>query len=909
MAQLVEYVEELIQEIGPRPAGTLQEHQAAEMIAARLDDFNLSVEIEEFKCARNIGWVRALYYALCVVGAIMVCFSTVPVLGTILIAVGTVFMALDFLDKNPLFSLFNNSLSQNVIARYSPPGGERLGYTRKVVVMAHYDSPRTMVQAAPPVIPHYSMLRRVIRLVVGILLLLSLLLFIPFPGIVKTIITILIGAAAIFIALAFLVEIINFFMPYNQGANCNGSSISVLYGVAQMLSTGMDVASLRNASEKARKRKGYPGESDDRLAGGAQTNQNRWSTQRDRGYKITQRGETYGPAGAGGTGVAGAAGGTGMVGAAGAAGAAGGIGVAGAAGLAGGADNQRSLSLAQRKLRETSASSVGGKLANPTANPYVTQRPPLAEIEEAKRLQEEELARSLEEKRRLMQQKSEQADQEVPAWYVNALKKAEKKKSAEDDQDIVRSRFADLPTAQKSPVPTMERVMPETSEKDRVAPVSWLREEMEAIPVTAKPDLSGLDKAAFRVLPGEDKEGSRVIVPVASSDIAPQTEERPVRDTRLDPQNDRQEPVVKNQIPLRNTQSSMQNGIQSERHQELSSKTQSGLRGKLRGLPILSNDNSGQIPIQQATLDDAPVAREELFGSENSLINLTGSFVPLGTTGIMKPLGEELFEYTDKNDIYITDADDTSMSKGYSKTGEYSEPELVNIPESRVKSLFGSLGGGSRSGRKKKEKLSNAPSAWLGVDKKYDARKEGRGIATWGNFNEEDEWKGGAYGGKSYRDNARAVVELSKELLDKEVWLVALGAGESKNAGLKSLLAHHGGELKNALYINLFGVGMGDLVFTVSEGNYRPAQTDPRMQSLLASSAQSMAIPMAPIVFDAFTTDATAALKEGGRAISIMGLKDKVPACWRWSDDDASLLREDNLLDTVALVIELIKNI
>jgi len=903
MAQLVEYVDELIQEVGPRPAGTLQEHQAAEMIAARLDDFDMSVEIEEFNCTRNTGWVRALYYALGLAGALLVCFTRFPVIGAILIIIGTVLMALDFLDINPLFTLFKNNLSQNVIARYSPPGGDRLGYTRKVVVMAHYDSPRTMVQAAPLLIRHYSMLRRAIRVCMGILLLLALLLFIPFPAIVRTILIVIVGVITVLIALALFAEIINFFMPYNQGANCNGSSVSVLYGVAQLLSSGMDIEGLRSASDKARKRKGYPDEDDDSSAGRARPSQTAWGTKSDMGYKIRQRGGTFDQEEAGSYGKAEDAGfkdrirgvvkkrepqgyssvedarDQSNVGAQGAYGARGATQSARMGSSA--ADEQRPLSLSQRNLRETSVASVGSQLVSPLSNPYVTQRPPLAEIEEAKRQREEEMARNLEEKRRQMLEKNAQAEQEVPAWYVNAMKKAEKKKSAESDSDIVRSRFADVPTQTggKDLVPTLERVAPSSPEKDKTAPTSWIREELEAIPITAKPDLSGLDRAAFRVLPGEDKESSRVIVPVDTSDTVTAAAERPARIALDD----------------------MQRGPQG--------KPQDGLRGRLRDLPIIAFDSSGQIPIQQATLDEAPVAREELFGSENSLINLTGSFVPLGTTGIMKPLGEELFQYTDKNEIYVTDADDTSITEAYSETGEYSEPELVNIPESRVKSLFGSLGRSSRSDRKKKEKLSNAPSTWLGVDKKYDARKEGRGIATWGNFNDDDEWKGGAYGGKSYRDNARAVMELSKELLDKEVWLVALGAGESKNAGLKSLLEYHGSELKNALFINLLGVGMGDLVFTVSEGNYRPAQTDPRMQSLLASAAQGMAIPMAPIVFDAFATDATAALKEGARAISIMGLRDNVPASWRWTDDDASILREDNLLNATALVVELIKNI
>jgi acetylornithine deacetylase/succinyl-diaminopimelate desuccinylase-like protein len=154
MAQLIEYVDELIQEVGPRPAGTQQEHQAAELIAARLDEFGMKVDIEEFPCARNVGWVRILYYALCLIGVVVsIALAEFRILGVILIAAGAVLMLLDYLGKNPLFTLFKNSLSQNVIARYLPPGSEPSSRNRKVVILAHYDSARPMVQAAPGLVP------------------------------------------------------------------------------------------------------------------------------------------------------------------------------------------------------------------------------------------------------------------------------------------------------------------------------------------------------------------------------------------------------------------------------------------------------------------------------------------------------------------------------------------------------------------------------------------------------------------------------------------------------------------------------------------------------------------------------------------------------------------------------------
>jgi hypothetical protein len=406
-------------------------------------------------------------------------------------------------------------------------------------------------------------------------------------------------------------------------------------------------------------------------------------------------------------------------------------------------------------------------------------------------------------------------------------------------------------------------------------------ETRDVVPMTAKPDFTGLDRQAFRVLPGEESGGASLVVPVEVGSIA------------------------KNDVT--GAQGTL--FVESREFETSQAPSLESPRSRLRDLPSLSVENTGGIPIQQATLTVEPVAKEELFSQHDSIVSATGSFVPLGTTGVMKPVGEDLLAYNDGNDeIYIADADDTFVAGRYSATGEYSQPDLVNIPDSRVKSFFGSMG--DRLSGKKKEKLADSPATWLGVDEGFDARKEGNEIGSWGNFNEndDDDWSGGAYGGANYEENVGAMMSLSNELLDKEVWLVALGANESKNAGLENLFAEHGNELKSALFINLLGVGAGDLVFTVSEGDYRPAQTDHRMQSLISTAAQNMAIPINPVKFFAFSTDCTEALRHGGRAISIMGLRNQVPVGWRWTDDEVPRLREDKLMDAVALVIETIKN-
>jgi hypothetical protein len=973
MSQLVDYVDELIQEVGPRPTGTQQEHQAAELIASQLDGFGLSVEIEEFSCSRHASWVRTMYYALSVAGAaLLFVLPGLRASGAVIIIGAMIFMILDLLGKSPFYAFFRNSLSQNVIAKHIPQGLEPSARNRRVVILAHYDSTRTMVQAAPPIASKFELLRTITRGAMIGLAVLSLLLLIPFPAILKTILLVITAAAGLAVLVALIVELINFVMPYNDGANCNGSGVSVLFGLAEELTSGGDSRQARAAARRRSSRAGG-GRSGRASSRGERTERGERAERGERGERTerVERIERTNPV----------------------------------------ADevDSRVTQRATRTQNETAAlgevgvqegltGQLSGSLVVPSVgdnlvNPFLKQRPPLAEIEEANRLREEEHARQLAEQRKQQEAEQEQNDAGVPAWFAaakkNAEKSAERKQRGEDETDIVRSRFADVPTvgspgvasvastavkmagearraaalggaaeetvaqvASTSPAKagsvSYGRAIPKVSEPDRtgaivasstsLVDVDIERAQAQAVSqqtatrefgtVTAEPDFTGLDKQAFKVLPGDENKHAAVIVPSEQGErvvVAPTREavvvERPattaaaVTATAVPAAPTSPVAPVAPTPPAPSTATIAAQQVPSFDFDELvhedeaPAPEQQRLRSRLRDLPTVSAENTGNFPAQQLGLDLSYATQGELFPEEdhNSVISSAGSFLPLGTTGVMKPLGEELLDYHDANDSFIQDADDAFVPLRNSDIAGHAAPEIVNIPESRVKSFLGSVG--DRLSGKKREKLDDSPTNWLGVDDDYDARKEGRDIGSWSNFHDEDDdgWAGGAYGG-SYDENVDAVMNLSKELLDKEVWLVALGANESMNAGIKNLFANHESELKSALFINLEGVGAGDLVFTIAEGDFRPTQTDHRLQDLIARAAQNMAIPIAPVTFSAFETDCGETLNRGGRAISIMGLGENLPVGWRWATDNASRLREDNLQDVTALVLETIKN-
>ena len=109
-------------------------------------------------------------------------------------------------------------------------------------------------------------------------------------------------------------------------------------------------------------------------------------------------------------------------------------------------------------------------------------------------------------------------------------------------------------------------------------------------------------------------------------------------------------------------------------------------------------------------------------------------------------------------------------------------------PKSRKRGLGGLFG-------RKKKNEQDSMSDWLGVEDDYDAKKSGRGIGSWDNFEDDnDGWKGGATSsdGASSEDMLSAVASMGDdELLGHDIWFVATGASDCDGAGMKAFLASH----------------------------------------------------------------------------------------------------------------------
>ena len=122
MADVMEHVAYLSQEIGPRPAGTEEEQQAALYITEHMQkEAGLSAVIEDFTGVSNNELPRAICSAVTLVFTILALLLPVVALPAAIVAIlsAAIYVAEAF-DKPILSRLLSRGVSQNVVAKYEP---------------------------------------------------------------------------------------------------------------------------------------------------------------------------------------------------------------------------------------------------------------------------------------------------------------------------------------------------------------------------------------------------------------------------------------------------------------------------------------------------------------------------------------------------------------------------------------------------------------------------------------------------------------------------------------------------------------------------------------------------------------------------------------------------------------------
>lgn len=151
----------------------------------------------------------------------------------------------------------------------------------------------------------------------------------------------------------------------------------------------------------------------------------------------------------------------------------------------------------------------------------------------------------------------------------------------------------------------------------------------------------------------------------------------------------------------------------------------------------------------------------------------------------------------------------------------------------------------------------------------------------------------------------------AQPLSHTEVWLAFTGAEETDHAGLRALLRQYGTYLRRAAFIDLEGVGGGDLVYLTRQGLVAHYQPDADLRALAESVAA--AHPALGVWAAQMTmSDEVSTLRRAGyRAICIAG---RDPATgmlphWHRADDTADTVSAAALERAVSFVLALLKEL
>lgn len=217
---------------------------------------------------------------------------------------------------------------------------------------------------------------------------------------------------------------------------------------------------------------------------------------------------------------------------------------------------------------------------------------------------------------------------------------------------------------------------------------------------------------------------------------------------------------------------------------------------------------------------------------------------------------------------------------------------------------------GGLFGRKKKNE-QDSMSDWLGVEDDYDAKKSGRGIGSWDNFEDDDDgWKGGATSsdGASAEDMLSAVASMGDdELLGHDIWFVATGASDCDGAGMKEFLAAHRDKLRGVFFINLESIGAGRLSVVTVEGEQQLLKGDRRIMNLVNKVCKSFHVDCGAFEVPYAKTDAYAALEASRRALTIAGVDGPRLACAHTEDDLPYNVNPTNIATVSEVVTEVIR--
>ena len=311
---------------------------------------------------------------------------------------------------------------------------------------------------------------------------------------------------------------------------------------------------------------------------------------------------------------------------------------------------------------------------------------------------------------------------------------------------------------------------------------------------------------------------------------------------------------------------------------------------------------------QQPSLNQPVVAsRSSLFDLPDPSAPEVDPFAPQSATGSLPTMKGAQSAQAPRRTLNVIDpAAAAAPTAATSTTGAF-EVISADAPVVGYQKEEKRRGLGGLFRRKKKDEPSM--SEYLGVEDDFDAKRSGRDIGSWDNF-EDDDWKGGATGAEGIdADQLRdAVTSLGDdELLGHDIWFVATGASEYDNAGIQAFLASHRDKLRGVFLINLECVGSGQVAMLATEGDRRVLKGDKRIMNLVSKVSAAFHHEFGAVEMPYLATDAYAAMNMSLRSLTIAGVDGPCLACSRSEEDHPLNIDVDNINRVADVVTEVIR--
>lgn len=257
MAEIIDDIAHLTQKIGPHPAGTEEEQQAALYLAEELQkDAGFSTIIEDFQCVNNSQILTFIVFGAALIAGVL--SLIVPTLGLVCFIVALAVAALqaaELMGKPLLSRFFRMGASQNVVAKYQPTPKGGVARRRKVILVANYDTGKVLFEEKPPIATVLPVLQKVCMGALAatpLVMFFRSVVFAADTGAVSSVLSFLLVVCLVLLVLPLVRAGLHVVAPLSPGANNNAAGVSVLLDVARQIGQGLvsdEEAAARAAQE------------------------------------------------------------------------------------------------------------------------------------------------------------------------------------------------------------------------------------------------------------------------------------------------------------------------------------------------------------------------------------------------------------------------------------------------------------------------------------------------------------------------------------------------------------------------------------------------------------------------------------------------------------------------------------